>query len=235
MRQFIAALVLVFAFCSANTQIMLVGGRPHGPAITCSLPDAFSVDDISTCWVNDNGGGAWSYDSTNLEEDYSNRAAFDVGILRWGTALAGANGHAKVTLKNWSASNFMVFGVIFRAQAAYTGSDVKYEVGIRADGGRMWWKLITGATATDIAHDEGCGTWASGDTLGIDWTGTGASTAINVWHNPTGAYGTWGAASCTFANCGLTCADTGNYVGLAADESGDVANGTYDDFDAASP
>ena len=211
-------------------QILLFNGAPRTP-VSCTLPDTFTSDTFSSCYTIDYGVGEFAFEGINGEIDYT-QSGNDESYVRFNTALAGDTGYAKVTIKNWTAPTGSFVGIILRATS--TASGAKYVIQVRMDGGRVYWRRLVGQTATDItgggaSYHEPCGTtWGTGDTLGVDWTGTGGTTTIRVWRNPVGAYGDWSTATCTFSDCGSTCVDTGTYAGFY----GDGSNASFDDYDA---
>lgn len=94
-------------------------------------------------------------------------------------------------------------------------------------------KSAIGGTSTQINASSGSISISSGSVLAMSISGTGTSTEVKVWINPTSGTvnlpSTWGAATVTFTDNPASPVDTGGYVGLGgAQGSADTVR--YDNF-----
>lgn len=239
MRLLATLATLVLAATVANAQMYVVGSEQHrGSAITCSLPDTFTVDDLSACYAQDYTLGNWAYNSGSGQVDHT--VTFNVQELRYtGGTLASADQWGKVNIKGFTGTSTtpaVIVGILFRSDGTAAGA--KYAVATRPNDGRVYVLYVSGNTATQIALNTACGTLAGGFTppitIGAQVTGAGVSTVWKIWKSPVGADPTaWGAADCTFTDDPPTPVDTGSSIGIYLDDSGAAdETSSIDDFTA---
>ena len=149
-----------------------------------------------------------------------------------GATLSSGDQWAKVTLTSF-VSTFHWSGVVLRAGS--TAADPMYAVSVSGAGSSALWYRLTGGTVDVVTAPVACGTWSEGDVLGAAVSGTGASTTLDIWRNPSGTFGAWGTPTCSFAaGCGTSCVDSGDHVGIVSVIAGVVDDRSFDDFAASS-
>ena len=182
-----------------------------GGAITAT--DDFSVDPSSR-WTVETGSVAWQVSTEDLDQ------TGNPGVYRFNTALGADEGYVKVNYKNGSQP---FGGIVFR----YTQVNGEHYV-VRSNDSGVWaWRYCTDGSCTDIETKSGESDPPT--VYGIHYSGTGASTEVELWIGGIGDdYTAWGIPDHTFTNDpGGNARDTGDDVGLY---SGSVQEPTFDDW-----
>jgi len=144
-----------------------------------------------------------------------------------------------VTLADWT--NDQAIGVLLRATNVATEGKYALVVKPFSSDYRLIWENVAGQTHAIILSN--CTAFApitSPMTICAQSVGTGASTVVKAWKNPTGGNNpsAWGTATCTYSDCtsgGATpgnCADVGTYTGIVVDVSlyGTSTGATFDTY-----
>jgi hypothetical protein len=204
----------------------LPGKGQHGaslPAFTDDFTRANS-DSLGANWTEATG-------DTDISSNAAlcTTASFNQVIAVYSAAAAGVAQYVKATISGINSNRYS--GFILR----YTNSSSAfYELEFGVTEQRAFWSQWTsvGGTQTDI-NDQAL-TFATGDTFGATVTGTGTSTEIRVWVNPTGLPTTasdWNGDAtpdATFTTDPSPAADSGTFVGIRASQNN--SGTTYDNF-----
>jgi hypothetical protein len=223
------AILLLFAaasFSHMNLTILLGGG---GGADRCDTTPPFS-DDFSTdqvdgspqCWTEDDA--VWSVSAGVL----SNSGAESNAVIRYSTETSTVTQYVKAAVVNYVDQE----GLYFRVDGA-TGCG--YVLTYKTTGDDLLWQRFNNDDwAATIETIDAGGAISDGDSLGITVQGTGISTIVSVWDNPTNDAPTdvdnWDSGSDTadfiFTANPATACDAGKYVGVRAQNSAS----SHDDF-----
>jgi hypothetical protein len=157
------------------------GGRYQLSWIEDHLMTTFTEDfssDPAGNWTNLYGTA--SYDSTNDEIDIT------ADYYIYGTNLSGVNQYAKA--KFTAGGNPYGGGLVLRSTG--TAADGWYVLA-KAFGTNTWYLSfcdnVGDGWAEDMVDNTSGPTLAAGDSVGVTITGTGTSTTVRVWKNPTNA------------------------------------------------
>lgn len=230
-RAVIALLALSLLGWSPATQ--LGGGTP---AVVSGCSTNIPLDDFSSGSI----GVEWNEAGQDIHANCP--WTIGSGVLTWNVnnnsncdndnALA-LNASSAGGADQWACGTFVQVsgpidapGVVLRA-ATSTESTAWYSI-VAAIGTTTVTFSLTEEAAADT--DASCGEqFDATDELCAHITGTGASTSVDVWINPSGSTpDDFGAADCTLA-ANLS-NDTGNFVGFRA-VAGATSNGDFIEFD----
>lgn len=232
MKAIVTILLAMALVCAAvSFPYPLVSSKKSSGGGLSAFSDNFNRAD------SDSMGSNWTETEGDIDIA-SNKAScpttFDFSqknIVFTGTACATVNQYAKTTFNTTSGTCH--FGVIFR----YIGSSsAYYQLEFDEPNKRVKWTHWTqvGGTQTDISAYSSIGSWATDPvTFGCTITGTGNSTIVSIWLNPTAnipdSASSWdgGAATIVFTDDPSSPVNTGNNVGIGGFSSGDL---TMDDF-----
>jgi len=155
------------------------------------------------------------------------------GAAYTATSCGSVNQYVKVTLTSNNSGGNVAPGVLLRyTDASSPCYNVRFAI---ASDIARWNRLATPTpTGTDAAVDNDQLTVAPGDVVGITIGGTGASTVVRIWVNPTGlpsAVDNWDGDTTPSLSLTVdpgTPVDTGNYVGICG--LGSLGVLEWDDF-----
>ena len=184
-------------------------------------------------------GDAWAEDTAYLKiygNAVYNATTNTQGLAHHKTSVGSATQYVKIKLTTFAESENYDLGVILRSQ---TASGYRYTVTVSGTS-RIWWARYNWNNAVDDIDDE-FSSFVAGDTMGVTIQGTGTSTVVKVWRNPTSdsLYNkdNWDSANDP-ADYTLTDglgilatnpADTGTYVGVDI-KRGTGASAVLDNF-----
>lgn len=203
---------------SLNQAAPATGGGGGSPV---NLSDNFnraSSTDLGADWTE--AEGAWMvYDDTILTNE-AEENAWVAAVHNTAVNTVFQYGKVLLTDGNMTVGNNGAAGFVFRytdaASAFYTLSANSYDDTVK-------WNYVSDANfTTETLVQSSALAFASGDTIGAVVVGSGNSTIVYVWKNPTGnspdAGGTtWGSASptLTLTDNPSTAVNSGSKVGLA--------------------
>jgi hypothetical protein len=150
--------------------------------------------------------------------------------------MSSADGWMKVTVPTQGGNGYPV------ASFRYTNSGTAhYGITLNIIAGELGWERYTSATGAGTLIQAITTTVTATDTWAFAWQGSGASTVIRCWRNPTGStpdsgMTTWGSAAPTqtFTTDPGTPVDSGTYCGLGGAQS-NAGEFTFDDFTFGDP
>jgi hypothetical protein len=172
-------------------------------------------------WTTESG--SWSISSGTLRQGSTGWA---MDRIRYNTACSTVNQYVKYKLLD---TNGGYSGAWLRASS---GATTGYYINARISEGTFTFAGTTTAMPGGIAN---------GDVFGVTITGTGASTVVRVWKNPTGlptSASNWNGDSTPdieFTNDPSPAYDSGLYVGLAAHSNSGAGQDTDDFFGGDCP
>lgn len=219
-------------------QIARLNAINIGGGVTASGPTPVAVSENWNCdnstdpdcqldWTELGAGGVQIYSNYLLMD---NAGYLINGVILTGSLLDGGAGYVKITPT--FASTYEYLNIVIR----WTDSDSPhYVIGFSITEQNWFWNYMSALDTGEHAIDGPDSlTFSSENPIGITWTGTGASTRIRVWVNPTGLPSTalvWNGddtPTATFdAAPGEYEVDSGVYVGIFQFGSG---NSYVDDF-----
>lgn len=215
----------VWAFGGVSAGLLSAPAVTAGGSHTCDVD--FSVNYFTSLsgWTQD--ACTWSIISGSVRgEDWT------TCVLRNNTQTEAEYqwGKFKVAYLVESGAGSYFEGIALRM----TGSTgYRYVVGLEWTGSAhyLMWKVVNGTTTVQTVQSQSI-TLAQGDVFAARVTGTGSSTVIDIWKNPSGTCpDDWGTPTWTFTNDPTNSADTGTYVGIFSErdnscmEITDVAGG----------
>ena len=182
-------------------------------------------------WTEINGSWAESGGAFSLD------AATDNSLVYYSDdETCALNQWVRVEYSDVGTSN----GVALR-QVSTDNTALRYVVSYDDATGSLVWSYCSGSTpsCTQIESSGASSiSLSDGDSLGFQIAGTGSSTEVKVWKNPSGsAPSAWGTAGWTSSNDPGTgnYADTGKHVGLFVGYGSAADRGSFDNFEAGSP
>jgi hypothetical protein len=167
----------------AGTAILTLGGGDYddGDVAGCS-PE---ITDIFNRADNTDLGANWTEDAGTALAISTNQLAGNPGggtlIARHNTATDSATQYVKIKLVEIGTTSHSV-GVLIRSPAGTTGDS--YAIEFDGSGAANWYYYLSQAYHESIQSTAG-GQFADGDTAGITVQGTGNSTVVKIWKNPT--------------------------------------------------
>ena len=194
----------------------LAGAKPP----TTEISDDFSGD--LSKWTQDSG--TWSISAGQLQET----AITDEGTIRYTDAETPTiSQYAKVKVVQFNEYG----GLAFRC----AGSSYYYSVDFHVASGQCFWRVLSyPATWDENVESHWDLSFSDNDTIGAEVTGTGNSTVVKIWKNPSGdTPSEWGSEGLNFTNNPTNAADSGKYIGIV-DYNGAGETAIYDDFSGGS-
>jgi len=235
MKKMLTILACLFAV-AAPSQLRITSFFPAPPPAAAPSGQDFS-DDFNRA-DSSSLGANWSANSGQINiasnQAVPNTAAYgkDTSIYT-ATACDTVEQYVRVTLATLTATSYAE--VVLR----FTNDSTHYYAVQFNTGGNIWWQYLANMADTSGSTIENIGTTvASGDIWGITITGTGASTVIRCWRNPTAtrpvAADEWDSGDTTpeasfTADPGASAVDTGNYLGIECFQ-GNASETAYDNF-----
>lgn len=240
MRRFLSILIVLFAV-SAVAQLRRTSFFPRAHTISAggggggtSFSDDFNradSDSLGANWTEQTG--TWDIASNELRCTEGVAYARATAIYS-GTGLSTANGYVRITIASSSTGTFYP-QIIFR----YTSSgSAFYTMELQpAENHAIWGYCASASADSSTIEDQASVTVDVGDVWGITWTGTGASTVVRLWRNPSNttpsAIDGWDSggdtADFSFTTDPGTAVNTGSYVGLRSYQ-GAANNAKFDNL-----
>ena len=217
---FIFCWLLIPVIAQGQVFIDWYGSSSSGATVT--VTDDFSGTDLNAYTQR---AGTWVLD-TGTEDLDTPTGQSDAGIIH-NTATGTTKQWAKVDVKSpqWAADT----GVEFR-NPGVTGTS--YLIYYDDSSDDVTWKFldVASTTATTIQTVAVAGNYSDAPyVFAASIEGTGSSTIIQVWFNPSGATpDDWGVADYTLTDDPATAADTGQRVGLSINGNNNAV--TFDNF-----
>ena len=204
------------------------GGGGGGGAVNFS--DDFNRADstsIGSNWTEANGDFGISSNTLRL-----NSGSFVENMAIWsGNATPNAYQYLKATIVN-DAGGFISF--LLRYENSSSPFYILYH---DQNAGWEWYRYASVGGASTLIQSGDSGTFADGDSYGITIDGTGNSTVIRIWKNPTAntpvSASEWDSGDTTpelsLTNDPASPCDAGRYLGIGGSVSG-ASTAAFDNF-----
>jgi hypothetical protein len=223
---FLAALMAVWP-CYANPWLVVVGrGDATPPAGSAAFSDNFdraNSASLGANWTEAAGDASIAGNQVELQS----AAYAQITLAYTGTACSTVNQYVKA-----DTTGGQMLGIVLRYTDA---SSPLYVVVFDKNEGRIDWKRYSDASTSTETVQSQAFTLDFSATYGVTITGTGASTAVRIWKNPTGlptAADNWDGDSTpdvSFSNDPSSAVNTGSYAGLAGQQNS-AASIYYNNF-----
>jgi hypothetical protein len=221
---------------SAGTTVVIMR-TPAAGGVTCTSAGSsdFSADpQTDGSWNTDleEDATGFSWDATNNRENGSSAGSGTQNALTY-TASAASSSDMWIKVKIVTLA-VGIFGATIRRS---TSGGARYVFYVAAGAAQWAYWDGGGSNAPSVIEAlNSCGTFTSGDTIGIQITGTGNDTVVKCWENPSGNDpDDWGAAGHTATSDPSTAVDSGTYGGLfQATSNATRRTGAWDDFSVGS-
>jgi hypothetical protein len=214
----------VMVICVRPDTVVVVGQKPFvggggGPAAFSDDFNRANSTSLGSNWSEIEGDAEIS--GNELQMVTGSFGAIWVPFT--GTSCTTASQYVRITNTDIVGADYL--RVMFR----YTNpSSEFYAVQLECSSGNLEWQHFANDTASETVIATGSfGVWAEGNTLAITIIGTGTSTVVRIWRNPTGntpdsGGTTWGGAApgVSFTTDPADPADSGLIVGLGAVQAG---------------